>query len=144
MAVTVAALMRHVRNYFETGYIQDEFSINGGTVTPAVKSRYVCIEGSHYNNGVKKILENGAIENPGPDETFDGKIWLLNPPDDFLELAREIAAYDQKNPLSPVMSESFGEYSVTYAGGNSGRADWQRVFFGALIPYRKMYTEVRG
>lgn len=143
MLQTVAALMRHVRNYFETGCIQAEFTIEGGAVTPAVESKYVCIEGSHYNNGVKK-LENGVIENPGPDETFDGKIWLLNPPDDFLELAQEIATYNQKNPLSPIVSESFGEYSVTYAGGNNGRADWQKVFFSALIPYRKMYTEVGG
>ena len=52
MAVSVAAVMRHIRNYFDRGYRYGDFSIIGGALTPAPDSAYVYIAGSVLHDGV--------------------------------------------------------------------------------------------
>jgi hypothetical protein len=75
-------------------------------------------------------------------EEFDGRVWLLKPPADFLDLCAEISAYDDKNPAGAYAQESFGGYSYSRrnAGGSTA---WQDVFAGRLASYRgKMFSEV--
>lgn len=138
MAVSIAAVMRHVRNYFERGFIEGEFTVSGGVLTPAPRSPYVAIEGSVWHGGVFRVDQ--LRENP--EETFTGRVWALHPPDDFVQLCEEIAAYDEKNPAGALQSESFGEYSYTRASGQNGVIDWQTAFAQRLWPYRRMFTEV--
>lgn len=138
MAVSIAAVMRHVRNFFERSFIEGEFTVSGGVLNPMPQAPYVAIEGSAYHDGVYR-----ADELPkDTDETFTGRVWALHPPKDFVALCEEIAAYDEKNPASAMQSESFGEYSYTRMGGQSGVIGWQGVFAQRLIPFRRMFTEV--
>lgn len=138
MKVSIAAVMRHVRNFFERGCMEGEFTVSGGVLTPAPRAPYVAIEGSAFNDGVYRIDELKKDR----DETFVGRVWALHPPDDFVQLCEEIALYDEKNPTGSMQSESFGEYSYTRAVGQTGVIGWQGAFAQRLIPYRHMFTEV--
>lgn len=138
MKVSIAAVMRHVRNYFERGFIDGEFTVSGGVLTPMPRAPYVAISGSVWHDGVFRVDQLRET----PEETFTGRVWALHPPDDFVQLCEEIAAYDEKNPAGALQSESFGEYSYTRASGQSGVIGWQGVFAQRLTPYRRMFTEV--
>lgn len=142
MGVTIATIMRHLRNFFDKGSKSGTITIKGGVVTPAVPTPYVCIYGSDHHDGVRRV-SLGCIEYPGQDETFTGTLWFLNPPDDFLALVDQIAAYEEQNAPSPLLSESLGEYSYTRAQGQTGGfLSWQEAFAKQLEPYRRMFTEV--
>lgn len=145
MAVSIAAVMRRVRNYFERGYRKGKFSIVGNVLSPACDAPMVAIQGSRHYDGVYENV-NGILQvGPGakPDETFEGIVWKLYPPDDFLELCDQISKYDDKNPVGALASESFGDYSYTRDTniGTSG-AGWANAFARDLASYRRMFTEV--
>lgn len=142
MGVTIAAVMRHVNNYFQRAEetISGTISITGGAVTPTVAAPYVCIHGSAHHDGVHRL---GELE--GADETFTGTIWQLYPPADFIDLCQQIAAFDTETPLSPLQSESLGEYSYTRAQGKTAAVlSWHEAFAISLAPYRRMFTEVKA
>lgn len=141
MAVSMAAVMRHVRNYFERGYIDGTFTVSGGMLTPAPQTPYFAVQGSLGYDGVYSVFE-GLPENMP--ETFTGRVWLLHPPDDFVSLCEQISAYDDKNPVGALQSETFGEYSYTRYNGYSGPQTWQTAFAAYLTPYRRMFTEVEA
>lgn len=145
MLQTVSALMSQCRNYFETGYIDGTFRITGNALESVEGAHYVYISGSLYHNGVWEICDGyltGREVDPFHDEEFDGRVWFLNPPPDFLDLCKSIKAYDEKNPMSAVIRESFGGYSREWASEMLGKAGAE-VFANRLIVYRRMFTEVR-
>ena len=77
------------------------------------------------------------------DETFDGAVWALAVLKAVVELAGEIAAWQEKYGAvvdSPYTSESFGGYSYSKAGGteSGGAGGWQAAFRARLNPYRKL------
>ena len=77
------------------------------------------------------------------DETFDGSIWALAIPKAVVDLAGEIAAWQEKYgavTASPYTSESFAGYSYTKSGGADagGSGGWQAAFRARLNPYRKL------
>jgi hypothetical protein len=148
MAVSVAAVMRHCRNYFETGYMDGTFRITGNALSANVGgSHYVYISGSLMHDGVWEIC-NGYLTGRSVDgmenEEFVGRIWLLAPPVDFVELVKDMQQYEEKNPVSSAIRETFGGYSVERASVADGHpVTTERVFSAKLNPYRRMFTEVR-
>lgn len=147
MAVSMAAVMRQIRNYFERGYRAGTFSITDGVLTPTPSCRYVYIQGSASHDGVWSLADGALQDVPDgiPNEAFTGRVYALHPPNDFIALCREISDYDSKNPIGALQSESFSDYSYTRAGGGSaGTQGWQADFASRLAPYRRMYTEVGG
>ena len=145
MLQTVSALMSQCRNYFETGYIDGTFRITGNALEGVDGAHYVYISGSKFHNGVWELCDGyltGREIDPFHDEEFDGRVWFLNPPPDFLAICKSIVEYEQKNPLSAVIRETFGGYSREWASemmGKTGADD----FANRLIAYRRMFTEVR-
>ena len=139
MAVSIAAVMRQVRNFFVRGYMDGEFIIGGGVLTPEPPAHFVAITGSAFSDGVYSVFDGFPSSASGK---FTGRVWLLHPPDDFLALCQQISAYDDQNPVGAMQSESFGEYSYTRAVGNSGAIPWQTAFAQQLAPYRRMFAEV--
>ena len=140
MAVTIASVMRHCRNYFERGYFDGEITIQNGAFTSLALAdgRYIAISGSAYNDGVYKIGTDTMT-----DEVFTGRVWLLSPPADFVALAEEIRAWDEKNAPSVYTAENFGEYSYSRAGdGAGGVATWQSVFSARMRNYQKLSSGV--
>ena len=144
MAVSVAAVMRQINNYFEVGHIDGRIAIKGNAIDPAPESAWCCISGSWAHDGVWRVCGGRLQDMPGglPDEDFDGRVWLLKPPPDFLALCEEISRYDDKNPVGALMQESFGDYS--YMRNNSAAAPkgWQSAFALRLAPFRRVFTEV--
>ena len=143
MTSTIAAVMRHLRNFFERELIEGEISIRGGVVSPAVNAPYAFISGSKFHDGLRK-LAGGSIEGDNhPDETFAGRLWLLYPPDDFIAICDNIAAYNSQNAPGAIVSETLGEYSYTKTTGkNGGLLTWEEAFNSSLAPFRRMFTEV--
>ena len=79
------------------------------------------------------------------DETFDGAIWAMAVPTEFLHLEEEIKAWRtqyENAANSPFQSESFAGYSYTKSStnGNSGGSvtGWQGVFASRLNKWRKL------
>lgn len=142
MTDTIAAVMRHTRNYFERARIEGSISVSGGMVSPVPAAPYVYISGSLYHDGAHKVEAGAIAESDTQDETFTGTVWLLHPPADFLLLCDEIATYCEKNPAGSMQSESLGEYSYTRASGSNGVLTWQQAFADQLRPYMHMFTEV--
>lgn len=144
MAVSVAAVMRHCRNYFETGYIDGTFRITGNALPEAVGSHFVYISGSSMHDGVWEVCDGyltGRSVEGLHDEEFTGRVWLLAPPVDFLELCKTISDYEEKNPLTTLASETFGGYSRTWNAQQVGKR-WNVAYSASLGPYVHMYTEV--
>lgn len=143
MASTIAAVMRHLHNYFERTRIKGEISIRGGVVSPAVEAPYVYISGSAFHDGVRTLDKSTIQQDNHPDETFAGCMWELYPPDEFLAVCEEIAAFDGANAPGALISESLGEYSYTRATGKGGAPmTWEDAFAARLAPWRRMFTEV--
>lgn len=145
MLQTVSALMSQCRNYFETGYIDGTFRITGNVLEGVEGAHYVYISGSLYHNGVWELCDGyltGRDVGGLHDEEFDGRVWVLTPPPDFLDLCKSIKAYDEKNPMSAIIRETFGGYSREWASEMMGKTGAE-VFANRLIVYRRMFTEVR-
>lgn len=139
-----------IKNYFT--YDSDKhfgnFTIKDGSITPSfdLPTDYIRIVGSHLNDGVHKVSDHDLVD----DGTFHGAVWVMSPPKAFLDLAAEIAAWQDKNgaldsaAMSPFNSESFGGYSYSKSGGSSaggsssGGADWRSAYASRLNIYRKI------
>lgn len=147
MAVSVGSVMRYCRNYFEVGYVDGTFRITGNALHGAGDGvHWVYISGSIMHDGVWEIC-NGYLTGRSVEglenEEFTGRVWLLAPTVEFLDLCKTIREYEEKNPIGAFLSEAFGEYSYTRRAGINGRTDWQSIFAAQIAPYVRMYTEVR-
>lgn len=120
-----------------------EFTIvNGAIELPfLVDGQYFRIVDSALNDGVYQYPAEGLL-----DEVFTGEIWPMRPPRAFIELCREIEAWQGRyggGMASPFSSENIiGVYSYTKAAGSDGGAAngaaWQNVFKSRLNQWRKL------
>lgn len=140
-------LCQELRNYFDKAQPKffGQIVVEDGKITneeflAAIKpNQYFRIVGSIFNDGVYCFKEELSLE----DETFDGAIWLMAIPKDFLALAEEIEDWQAKygDALnSPYTSESFGGYSYSKASGKNGggAVTWQDAFATRLNLYRRI------
>ena len=144
-------LCAEIRNYFtydEDRHVGD-FSIVNGAIVPSldITTDYIRIVGSRKNDGVYKVAEMQLTD----ESEFHGGIWLMSPPQSFLDLAKEIDDWQQKNggvdsqAMSPFNSESFGGYSYsksagTGASGKGASNSWQTAYASRLNIYRRIRT----
>lgn len=140
----------NIRNYFtyEGDKHFGDFAITDGAISPALSlpTDYIRIVGSHLNDGVHKVSDHDLVD----EGIFHGAIWIMSPPKDFLQLAKEIADWQKKNgdldspAMSPFNSESFGGYSYSKSGGyasggsSSAGVSWQSAFASRLNAYRRI------
>ena len=138
-----------IKNYFtyESDKNIGDFAIIDGSITPPLDlpTDYIRIVGSHKNDGVHKLSDADLVD----EGTFHGAIWVMSLPADFLALAAEIAAWQEKyggvdsQAMSPFNSESFGGYSYSKSAGTGaagiGAANtWQAAFAKRLNIYRRI------
>ena len=146
MTVGVPEVMRETRNYFPTAYLEGTWTLSGGVLSPQEGLRegdWIAITGSPDQNGVYHLGPGCTLED-AQDGQWDGRVWLLSPPGDFLRLAEEIAAWAKQHGDPAVARESFGAYSRALSTTGGGRAlSWQEAFALSLAPYRRMFTEVK-
>ena len=140
-------LCQECKNYFDKAQPKffGQIVIQDGSITnedflEAIKpGQYFRIIGSIFNDGVYCSNEELLLE----DETFDGAIWLMAIPKDFLAIAKEIEDWQTqyaKALTSPYQSESFGGYSYSKASGKNGggAVTWQDAFASKLNLYRRI------
>lgn len=142
----VSDVMRELRNFFPKYKIEGRWAASGGSLTGCdmlLTGDWIAVCGSLRNDGVYQVAEDGSV--PGlRDETWEGTVWLLSPPADFLAVCGEIEVWCEKHPEDDVKSERLGEYSVARAVNAQGvPLGWQHVFAARLRPWRRMWTEVR-
>ncbi len=146
MAVTMAQVMAQVRNYFPKLRMKEQWTIRGGVLSPGdmlLVGDLIAIGGSLRNDGIYEVQEGGRLEGV-QDEVFEGTVWLLCPPPAFVALCQEISAWEATRPAYGVKRESFGCYSRENALSADGVSmNWQDVFKADLLPYRRMFTEVK-
>jgi hypothetical protein len=135
----LGAVCKEVNNWFEQSKLFGQFQISGGTmpVEGGKNGQYVRIVGSTFNDGVH-ILPLANLK----DETFDGAIWLMAVPRDFVALSNEIGKWQQTNgdALSGAFtSESFGGYAYTKKTAQDGSEyGWKDAFASRLNRWRKI------
>ena len=140
-AVMLSELCAELRNYFcrdaKDKHI-GEFTISGGTIAPSdflQDGQYFAIFGSTFNDGVHQYPAADLT-----DETFEGSVWAMSVPPDFIQLSADVENYvenDEGKP-SPFTSESFGGYSYSKATDNGAPITWQKVFAKRMNKYRRM------
>ena len=155
MAVSIADVMSECKNHFhDTRQYQDyqtsrflfsEYTISSGVITPhddLTVGMYIAITGSKFNNGVYLVGDGYALTGT-TDETFDGLVWYLYPPKEFITLCGTISTWDDAHAPETVVSESFGGYSRTNLTTKAGTiAGWQEAFKAKLNRYRRLVKVV--
>ena len=133
-------------NYKHSG----TFAISGGTIEPLdflLEGQYFRIVGSVLNDGVycNKADDLSNLI----DETFDGEIWEMAVPKDFITQCETVDEWRKLNEaadstnMSPFTSESFGGYSYTKGGSNTDSgtsATWQAVFARPFSAWTRIYV----
>ena len=135
----LAEICQEINNFFTSredkkiGLIE----IKDGQLSPSfdlVNGQYYRIIGSIFNDGIYKYGEDEL-----QDETFDGAVWLMKIPKDFLDLSKEIQSYVEKNDQTNIfVSESFGGYSYTKATKDGAPLSWRDVYKKRLNRWRKI------
>jgi len=142
-------MCQDLRNWFDRGQYPGRYVISGGAFTAPflVDGQYYRIVGSIFNDGIHQYGHEEA--NELTDEAFEGSVWALAIPRQFVADAAEIAAWQEKYEtansaaMSPYMSESFGGYS--YQKGSAltskdtgGGVGWRSTFASKLNMWRKL------
>lgn len=142
-------ILAHIHNWFPVGgyplgdtargYGRHE--IRGGELIDdrLRPGQYYRIRGSVFNDGLHQHPASDLT-----DEVFTGEVWALAVPPALAALAERIAAWQEKNPETDKVSESFGGYSYTRgSAGTSGGAvsGWHGVFAASLNPWRRPYDD---
>ena len=141
MKDTIGMVMRVCRHYFPADRMDGAWQVKGGVLAPEVPDGLIAVSGSMRHNGVWEV-SGGKIESE-TDEAWNGRVWMLAPPKEFMGLCEEIDAWREKHPSQALKSERFGEYACEYAAGKDGTPlGWQAVFAAKLQPYKRMYAEV--
>lgn len=134
--------MAHVNRYFEAGpAVTGQFTITDGRLDVPPGS-WIAINGGTAS-GVWHVGDDGRVQGLR-DQCFQGRVWLLEPPEDFLRLCGAIGDWCAQHPKQSLVTEQIGGYSCTRAVDEGGvPLGWQQVFSADLMPWRRMYTEVK-
>ena len=148
--MNIESLMKECNNYFYRWKETNTFAIENNSITVLGKylaGQYVRIVGSIANDGVYQIetyADNKITIIGLNNEVFEGTIYGLSVPKDFAELKNNIEAYNEKAVISNTSSESFNNYSVSYAKDENGKPlQWQDIFKDNINIYRQMYDGER-
>lgn len=137
----IESVMREVNNYFEGDVYNGHFIIENNSLVGAVDikdGQYYRITGSMFNDGVFKHGQEDLI-----DEEFDGTVYGLYVPRNFLSLVNRINELNSEFGdvmNAPYSSESYANGSYSYTMSQSGpNVDWWRTKFAAeLNRWRKV------
>lgn len=135
-------VLTEIHNWFQVCIYRDKYTIQDGGITlPFLQNgQYFRIIGSVFNDGLHRY---GPDMEALTDETFCGTVWALAVPKAVIDLAGEIAAWQEKNGSAAAgiyQSESFGGYSYSKAvdSKTGGAVTWESTFRARLNPYRKL------
>lgn len=154
METILTMVMRSLPRYWEKSSESGTFTIESKILTGFTEiylvGSYIAVTGSILNNGVYLVSDDKITLAGSINETFQGEIYQLAPPRDFLELVAEIETEINQTKNSTwdkrLISQSFDGLSQTLATGANGSlpATWKEMFASRLVPYRSsMFTDIR-
>lgn len=145
----ILQVMREVNNFFAVNRVDGLFKSIDKKINlyefNFLAGQYVAVTGSVFNNNVYQVDDQFNIH-IDRDEEFDGSIYGLAPPIDFLKLVDEIETTEQfrTERTEGVVSERFENYSWTASVDKHGNlARWQTIYIDRLNKYRKMFPGVK-
>ena len=147
---------QEIRNWFDRGLqkYSGTVHIENGVVTvdgetPTLQTgQYYRLVGTVFNDGVHRW--GFGLQDLTPEADVDATLWEMRVPPDVVELASDIAAWQDKygrvgsENMSPFSSESFNGYSYSKAsgggstGGGGSTVDWRSAFASRLNRWRKI------
>lgn len=150
MTNMVDQVCAHIHNYFNVDDMTGQslafpgtYEVVDGQITlPFLQDgQYFRVFGSRFNNGVHKYPADDLT-----DETFDGVIWEMRPPQAFLTIVSEISDWLDKygeTMRNPYQSEdviNVYRYTKMTTGKVTGDyiATWQNVYKNQLNEWRKL------
>jgi len=158
----ILVVMRELRRTFEIDSESGVYSIFNSEIQlrrDYIKGEWIIITGSRFNDGVYQLkrtlpdtpllLTNGsdngiAVED---EDDFQGTIWRLRLPRDFIALCKEINAFmdSPEGKQSAIVSENVvGVHSWSKATGKEGKPlGWQQLFGNRLSPWRRMFSTIK-
>lgn len=146
----IETVLKECNNFFYRTKEVDRFTIADGNIEVIgtyLVGQYIRISNSMANDGIYKIesIVDSKIFITGLiDETFEGTIYGLAIPKSFINLVTDIETYDSGKTKSNTTSESFNNYSVSYAKDKNGSPlQWQGIFKSELDTFRQMYDGER-
>lgn len=147
----------YLNNYFVLDEYPGEYSITGGTISPALplkEGQRFLIKGSALNDGVYTYHAAGITNDDSTqganlaDESFHGTVCGMGVPPSVISITEEIADWVEKYAdaiNSPYYSENvIGVYSYQKSKSNSSGSDdagdvtWQSKFSSRLKRWRKL------
>lgn len=151
----LAEVCAEIKNYFCTKKVIGRFGISDdgsiyvmsgdiGTIMELPPNQYFRVIGSNFNDDVYIVDGQWSASALTKEDEFDGAVWLMSPPKDFLRLVDEIETWNAKygaidSPAqSPYSSESFGGYSYSKGSTDGAAVTWRDVFRGRLNRWRKI------
>jgi len=136
MSLIVPEVMKFLHNFFELMQAPGEWRVNGSALegpVPLQPGCWIAIRGAGSWDGEYLADENGLFPDL-PDGSFEGTVWLLNPPKAFLNLCDEIEKWSQEHPRGAQVS-----YDSYARGAHPG---WEKEFASRLRPWRKMFPTI--
>ena len=150
MSGMIDQVCAHIHNYFNVDDMtgrdmayQGTYTVENGTITLPflVEGQYFRVMGSRFNNGVHQYPDEDMT-----DETFDGVIWEMRPPNTFLQVVTEIEDWMDKygevmrNPYQSEDVINVYRYTKMTQGKVTGDfiATWQAAYKDQLNEWRKL------
>ena len=149
VSVKLSEIMRTVNRLFPDRAVEATWEVKDGVLTGndrkggdtlagaglLLAGDLIFIGPESRNYGVW-CLEDGAGLPGAVEDRWSGRIWLLTPPADFVQLCRDISSYDDAHPRTGLKRERFGDCEQEKSADG-----WERVFADRLRVWRRMYPE---
>lgn len=135
---TVSHVMNHVRNHFpliraDGAWRATPAGLEGPMALPS--GAWIAVTRSAGRDGVYHADESGAFEGLKLG-SFEGRVWVLNPPADFLALCEEIAQWQADHP------RGVSDWSAAGVSRRTSGHGWEKEFAAQLRPWRRMFNDI--
>ena len=141
------SLPRFFERSSESGTFTIENEILTGNAATYLVGSYIAVTGSLINNGVYLVNDSMITLVGAKNEVFQGTIYQLAIPNDFLAMVEEIQGNIETTAKvdQGITSFSFGGYSESRATTADGVvASWREVYKSRLVPFRSgMFTDIK-
>lgn len=133
----LAQLLAAMNNWFVRERLHGRFEVAGGSLDlPRLKpGQYYLVEGSVFNDGLHQHPAGDLV-----DEEFEGRVLALAVPREVVELAEEVAEWNEKHAEAegPYQSESAAGYSYTLKSGEGGSYGWRDRFRSEIRRWKRL------
>ena len=143
---TLTELCQEMRNWFDRARYIGHITIDESGDVFCNSVKVGLLEGQYYRV-IGSVFSDGVHIYPDSDtraESFDGAVWAMAVPPDFLALVQEIEDWNtnaRPKMLGPYSSENLSSSGYSYqrqSAEDMAKADYKTVFGARLNKWRKL------